>query len=171
MSGDPVHFVDEGDVRQAVLLVFDELRSRVATLLPEAEIEHVGSTSTPVALTKGDLDICVLVERSDFLEADRLLAEHFARNVGSDQTDSLSSFVDDSKAVAVGVQLVVRGGREDFFVRWRDLLRRSPDVLSAYNELKRQWHGRPHDGYRRAKSRFIESHLGLNRDEKDAGRG
>ncbi len=169
MSGELVEFVDEGEVRETVLLLFHELRIRVATLLRDARIEHIGSTSTPGAITKGDLDICVLVERSDFREADRILGEHFLRNVGSDQTESLSSFVDDSKAVPVGVQLVVSGGREDFFVRWRDLLRRSPEVLSAYNDLKRRWHSRPHDGYRRAKSLFIEGQLGLMRDGQDAG--
>jgi GrpB-like predicted nucleotidyltransferase (UPF0157 family) len=169
MSSGTVKFVEEAKVRETVLRVFDELRSGVAALLPDAEIEHVGSTSTPGALTKGDLDICVLVEQRDFPQADRILAEHFARNVGSDRTDSLSSFVDDSKAVPVGVQLVVRGGREDFFVRWRDLLRRSPQVLSAYNELKRRWHGRPYDSYRSAKSVFIEGQLELTRHGGDAG--
>jgi GrpB-like predicted nucleotidyltransferase (UPF0157 family) len=167
MSGGSVEFVDEREIRELVLRVLDELRSRVATLLPDASLEHIGSTSTPGAITKGDLDICVLVERSGFREADRILAEHFARNVGSYQTESLCSFVDDSKAVPVGVQLVVRGGSEDFFVQWRNLLRRSPEVLSAYNELKRQWHGRSHDSNRKAKSLFIEGRLGLMRNDAE----
>jgi GrpB-like predicted nucleotidyltransferase (UPF0157 family) len=172
MDSDPVEFVefvDEREVRETVLMVFDDLRVTLEKLLPSAEIEHIGSTSTPGAITKGDLDICVLVERSDFKNADGILGEHFARNDGSDRTESLSSFVDDSKAVPVGVQLVVRGGREDFFVRWRELLRGSPQVLRTYNELKRRWHGRSQESYRMEKSIFIERELQLSREGRDAG--
>ncbi|HXD21704.1 MAG TPA: GrpB family protein [Vicinamibacterales bacterium] len=159
MNTDSVEFVDGERIGSSVLSVFEELRITLEEVLPAAEIEHVGSTAIPGAVTKGDLDVCVLVDASAFREADRVLAERFARNVGSDQTESLSSFVDESKPVPVGVQLVVRGGTEDFFVRWRDLLRRSPQVLSDYNQLKRRWHGGSHEGYRAAKSTFIEDTL------------
>jgi GrpB-like predicted nucleotidyltransferase (UPF0157 family) len=106
------------------------------------------------------LDICVLVRQDAFARAERTLANRFRRNVGSDRTDSLSSFVDETAGdVPVGVQLVARGAQEDSFVRWRELLRRSPQLLEAYNDLKRQWHGARHDEYRIAKSRFIEEAL------------
>jgi GrpB-like predicted nucleotidyltransferase (UPF0157 family) len=101
----------------------------------------------------------VLVERSAFVAADRTLAHRFARNEGSDQTASLSSFVDGSWDVPVGVQLVARGGREDVFVRWRDRLGSSPALLDQYNDLKRRWHGRSPVDYRAAKSCFIEQAL------------
>ena len=159
MDTDCVEFVEEPRIRSTVTAVFDNLRSTLAALLPEARIEHIGSTSIPGAVTKGDLDICVQVERSAFQEADRILAGRFARNFGSHQTASLSSFVDNSWPVPVGVQLVVLGGDEDFFLRWRDLLRRSPEVLKQYDQLKRRWHGCPHAGYRAAKSKFIEETL------------
>jgi GrpB-like predicted nucleotidyltransferase (UPF0157 family) len=159
MTSSTVEFADESDIRAAVRVVFDDLRLTLAALLPEAAIEHIGATAVPGAVTKGDLDVCVLVNPGDFGEAERVLAGRFARNVGSDHTESLSSFIDDSKAVPVGIQLVARGGREDFFVRWRDLLRNSPRVLTAYNELKRRWQGRSHEGYRAAKSELIEREL------------
>ena len=154
-----MEFVDESKIRAIVLAVFEDLRVRLEELLPGARIEHVGATSVPGAVTKGDLDICVLVERDAFQGADRLLAEHFARNVGSDQTHSLSSFVVSSKPLPVGVQLVVSGGEGDLFVRWRDLLRRSPEVLKEYNQIKLRWHGGAHGDYRVAKSEFIEAAL------------
>jgi GrpB-like predicted nucleotidyltransferase (UPF0157 family) len=109
--------------------------------------------------TKGDLDICVLVEGSAFREADRILAERFARNVGSDRTASFSAFSDSRWPLAVGIQLVVRGGGEDVFLRWRDLLRCAPEVRKRYDELKRFWHGRSHEEYRAAKAKFIEDAL------------
>ena len=159
MNTDAVEFVDGEGIASRVLTLFEELRAMLAAVLPAAGIEHVGSTAIPGAVTKGDLDVCVLVDASAFREADRVLAERFARNVGSYQSESLSSFVDDSRPIPVGVQLVVRGGAEDFFVRWRDLVRRSPQVLSDYNQLKHEWHGGSHEGYRAAKSQFIEDTL------------
>jgi GrpB-like predicted nucleotidyltransferase (UPF0157 family) len=157
-----VTFVDEKAVRVLVLSVFEELRSTLRELLPDVQIEHIGSTSIPGSLTKGDLDVCVIVERSAFREADRVLAERFARNIGSHKTESFSSFVDDAARVPVGIQLAVRGGAEDFFVRWRELLARSTELVKEYNELKAAWHGRSHEGYREAKSRFIEARLGVS---------
>ena len=151
--------MNEGQVRAAVAEVLDGLCRELTKLLPAAAIEHVGSTSIPETVTKGDLDVCVLVDQTEFKVADGILAGHFARNIGSDQTESLSSFVDLSRRVPVGIQLVARGGAEDLFVRWRDLLRASPPLRDAYSDLKRRWHGRSHGEYRLAKSEFIERTL------------
>jgi GrpB-like predicted nucleotidyltransferase (UPF0157 family) len=160
MNPDFVEFVEERKIASRVLQVFDEIRILLEKVLPTGVgIEHIGATAVAGALTKGDLDICVLVDRNAFSEADAALATTFARNVGSDRTESLSSFVDNSRPFPVGVQLVVRGGNEDFFVCWRDFLRESPQVLNDYNQLKRRWHGRSHEGYRAAKSQFIEDLL------------
>ena len=159
MDADRVEFIDEPAIRSIVNAVFESLNATLTALLPDARIEHVGSTSIPGSVTKGDLDICVQVEQSAFSEADRILSERFARNVGSDQSASLSSFVDNALPVPVGVQLVALGGNEDFFLRWRDLLRSSPEILAQYDHLKRRWHGRSHAGYRKAKSTFIEQML------------
>ena len=159
MESSLVEFVNESDVRERVLEVFRGLRGVLEALLPGADIEHVGSTSVPGSVTKGNLDICVIVEPGVFEDADRLLGERFDRNIGSDKTESLSSFVDGSWTVPVGIQLVGRGGEEDFFVRWRELLRGSPRLLHAYNAMKGRWNGRSHDQYRIEKARFIEQVL------------
>jgi GrpB-like predicted nucleotidyltransferase (UPF0157 family) len=42
--------------------------------LPGARVEHVGSTAVPGSLTKGDLDICVIVEGGQFERASRVPA-------------------------------------------------------------------------------------------------
>jgi GrpB-like predicted nucleotidyltransferase (UPF0157 family) len=155
-----VVFVHETEIRESVCAAFDEMRAQLEELLPRARIEHVGSTSVPGSITKGDLDICVLVGPGAFESAEGVLANRFSRNAGSDRTDSFASFVAAAVGrIPVGIQLVLRGGQEDDFLRWRDLLRGSLQTLEAYNDLKRQWHGRPHDQYRRAKSRFIAGAL------------
>lgn len=146
-------------MRSEVQATYLLVSSSISRLLPASVVEHVGSTAVPGAWTKGDLDLCVIVEREGFAEADRVLSASFARNVGSLKTDSLSSFVDEQYRVPVGIQLVVSRGPYDFFVRWRDLLRAEPNILSAYNSLKQRWQGRGEEHYRTEKSAFIKSAL------------
>jgi GrpB-like predicted nucleotidyltransferase (UPF0157 family) len=50
------------DIQQAARAAYAEHRARIAEVLPNAEIEHVGATSVPGALTKGDVDLLVRVE-------------------------------------------------------------------------------------------------------------
>jgi GrpB-like predicted nucleotidyltransferase (UPF0157 family) len=159
MAADFVEFREEREFRQAALSVFEEVCREVGHLLPGAVVEHVGSTAIPGAVTKGDLDVCVLVDASAFSHADHLLGGRYTRNVGSHHSGTYSPFVDESKKIAVGIQLVVQAGPEDFFVLWRDTLRRSPDLLAQYNALKLRWQGRSHEGYRTDKSSFIEQVL------------
>ena len=169
MQSGTVQFVEETEVREAVCAAFESVRAVLEGMLPNARIEHIGSTAVPGSITKGDLDVCVLVRADAFARAERTLAQRFGRNVGSDRTDSFASFLDENAGdVPIGIQLVARGGAEDDFVRWRELLRRSPQVLEAYNDLKRHWHGGRHDEYRIAKARFIEDALSAS-PPTDAG--
>ncbi|MFE3575677.1 GrpB family protein [Lysinibacillus sp. NPDC059133] len=49
-------------------------------LLPEADIQHVGSTAIPDSVTKGDLDIQVRVSAEQFSIAVELLSNLYDRN-------------------------------------------------------------------------------------------
>jgi GrpB-like predicted nucleotidyltransferase (UPF0157 family) len=155
MGHHTVSFVREAEVREPVASVFGDLQAFLSEWLPRAEIEHVGATSVPGALTKGDLDICVRVESARFDEADRLLGERFARNADSEPMTGLSQFCDSIRNVDVGIQLVLRDGEADFFVRWRDMLRESPELRERYDELERRWNGLDRERYRADEARFI----------------
>jgi GrpB-like predicted nucleotidyltransferase (UPF0157 family) len=154
-----VRFQPEEAVRDAVALAYSEHAARLRSLLPYARIEHVGATAIPGSLTKGDLDICVIVDPERFAEADAVLGEHFARNNGSDRSTSFAAFVADGGAVPTGIQLAATGPEADTFLRWRDLLRRSRELREEYDRLKRLHEGGPMDAYRETKSRFIEDVL------------
>lgn len=151
-----VTFGDEADFREAAHRAYGEHRGALAALLPRARMEHVGSTAVPGSITKGDLDICVIVEPADFAEADALLGGRYRRNLGSIHTAEFAAFIVDGGAIDVGIQLVAAESRWDAFVRWRDLLRSDPEVLRAYDVLKRRYEGKPMDEYRAAKSEFID---------------
>jgi GrpB-like predicted nucleotidyltransferase (UPF0157 family) len=154
-----VVFGNEEDFRDAAQCAYDEQRRALGTLLPRARIEHVGSTAVPGSVTKGDLDICLIVEPAEFAQADALLARRCKRNLGSVHTTGFAAFTRDGGAIDVGIQLVAAGSEWDTFVRWRDLLRSDSVVRRAYDELKRRYNGRPMDEYRAAKSTFIDGVL------------
>lgn len=154
-----VSFAPERAFRDDVAAAYEEVGGALRALLPCACLNHVGSTSVPGSLTKGDLDVCVLVSAAAFADADAALARAYARNEGSDRTSTFSAFVADAHGVDVGIQLVVEGSTDDVFVAWRDLLNTNPELRAEYDALKRRFEGAPMDDYRAAKSAFIERHL------------
>jgi GrpB-like predicted nucleotidyltransferase (UPF0157 family) len=107
-------------------------------------------------LTKGDLDIVVRVTSGNFNQVDALLAARFARNEGSIRTADFSAFEDTSTDSHLGIQLTVIGGPDDFFHLFADALRRSPDLVSEYNALKRHYDCKEMADYRVAKDSFVE---------------
>ena len=58
------------EVRGPALAVLAAARARLAPLLPPHELELTGGSSVPGALTMGDVDLHLRVDRSDF---DRLV--------------------------------------------------------------------------------------------------
>ena len=161
-------FIAEATIREHAAAAFEQHQARLLALLPDAEIQHIGSTALPGALTKGDLDIVVRVSQADFDTAAATLAAHYERNTGSTRTASFASFKDDHADPPLGIQLVVRGSDLDDFCTFRDFLAAHPEYLAAYNRLKRAAHGQPMERYREQKSRFVEQMLRLAQREQAA---
>lgn len=155
----PFNLVDTQDAWQKAARLFDEARLQIADALPQADIRHVGATAVPGCLTKGDLDLVVRVPCDDFEQADRSLSRLYSRNDGSIRTSAFSAFEDASTDPHLGVQLVAVDGSHDFFHQFAEALRESPDLLQAYNDLKREYVGRDMSQYRRAKDAFVERTL------------
>src|ERR1700742_2958060 len=107
-------------------------------MLPGARIEHIGSTAVPGSLTKGDLDICVIVEGEEFERASGVLAARFAIHQPENWSATLASFTAPSEdGIDVGVQLVPAGSADErAFVGWRDRLRAHPHLRARHHELK-----------------------------------
>ena len=132
-SGERVNFVTEDSIRALTNAAFETHRRRLKSLLPEAEIQHVGSTAVPGSLTKGDLDIQLRVPAAKFHAADAALARYYERNVASTHSSTFSSFKDDRTNPPLGLQLTVIGGPEDKFCLLRDHLLAHPDANRSYN--------------------------------------
>ncbi len=133
------------------------LKGELIPVLPtSAQILHVGATSVPDCLTKGDLDLVVRVDGVDFPRARDVMDQCFTKNLGSVRDDHFASYAVDGRPLPIGIQLVVRGcAYDDFHVFW-ERLRASPSLRADYNALKRQWEGGEMEAYRAAKSAFID---------------
>lgn len=130
-------------------------------LLPDAEVEHVGATAVPGALTKGDVDVLVRVTERDFAEAVSILRKRYAIHQPHNWTRTLASFkTPDASDPPVGVQLVVAGSdADDFFGPFRDALINDPALLAEYNALKMGLDGLDYESYTERKGAFVENVL------------
>jgi GrpB-like predicted nucleotidyltransferase (UPF0157 family) len=57
-------FYEASEYQECTNRLFEIYRAKIILLLPTARIEHIGSSSVPGAISKGDLDIFVGVERT-----------------------------------------------------------------------------------------------------------
>lgn len=135
--------------------LYASLVGRLQPKLPQADIQHIGATAIPGCLTKGDLDLVVRVPEECFHHADDVLGSMFARNTGSVRSESFAAFEIENSEPHVGIQLVAINSSFDFFPHFRDALRQSPELVGAYNNLKKRYNGAPMQSYRDAKNDFV----------------
>jgi GrpB-like predicted nucleotidyltransferase (UPF0157 family) len=154
-----IALVREEEIRERVAAIFARRRAELEGMLPGARIEHVGSTAVPGSLTKGDLDICVIVSGEEFERASRVVADRFVVHQPENWSATLASFTAPSEdGIDVGVQLVPAGSADErHFVGWRDRLRGDPELRARYDELKRRHQTDGMDAYRAAKEQLIQA--------------
>ena len=156
-----VHFKPVEEIAAPLARAFESIRAEVLTLLPGADVEHIGASSIPGAITKGDLDVLVRVAPDGFDPAARALSARFDVHQPENWSPTFASFsAGEREGIPVGVQLAAAGSRDDRqFTFLRDLLRERPDLLERLNALKRSHDGGDAEAYWRAKQDLIESML------------
>lgn len=139
---------------------FEAVAAVLYARLPYAEVEHVGSTSVPECLTKGDVDLLVRVSVADFAQAQTALDRLLARSPRNEPTDSYTEYDYSNEGFSASVQLVTAGGFHDcHFHGLKAVLKSDPEALQLYNELKLRCDGGSMEDYRDAKEGLIESLL------------
>ncbi|MFF2858256.1 MULTISPECIES: GrpB family protein [unclassified Peribacillus] len=151
-----VNFFDNSLFYEKVKKTFYLHKKLIKEHLPEADVQHVGSTAVPNCLTKGDLDIQVRVTTEQFPMAVQTLSALYELNEGSVKTDSFRAFKDDSTVPPLGVQLNVINSEFDFFWKFRDVLLINDKYRKEYDDLKRNYEGKEMDEYREAKNEFFQ---------------
>lgn len=151
-----VNFINTEKLADVTERAYAEHKEIIRRVLPEADIQHVGSTAIPNSLTKGDLDIQVRVKVQHFPKAVEELSNLYDTNEGSVKTGDFRAFEDNSETPSLGVQLTVIGSEFDFFWKFRDVLIMNDDYRVEYDILKRKFGGRDMEEYRDAKDVFFE---------------
>ena len=149
-----VNFVKTTDISGKINALFKLEKQKLAALFPNADIEHVGGTSVPGSLSKGDLDINIRVRSEEFERTAETLKTLYEINQPENWSNGFASFKDDSRQL--GIQITVIGSPEDHFVAQREYLKNHPDAVFELNVLKEKFEGKDMDGYRKEKEKFFE---------------
>ncbi len=140
--------------------IFTLVADQISQLLPQAQIEHVGASSVPGAITKGDLDICIIVAPTSHERTVRALeSSGYVVKAGTLRTHELCMLLSSRTDLEVALQVVAKGSRFEFFMLFRDALRADPSLVQQYNQLKRNFASKGDERYRDEKAAFIESVL------------
>lgn len=141
---------------------FESNRARITAAVPDADIHHVGGTSSPGAVTKGDLDVQVRVAPERFDDAVDQLSALYERSKKNVWADGFATFEApaDRLAEPTAISVVAIGSAYDWCgaALW-ELLRADPDLLRRYNELKTRHDGGSWDDYEDAKGEFFRELL------------
>lgn len=152
--------------------LFRSLARRIRSQLGSARIEHIGSSAVAGVWSKGDLDIFVGVDPREFARAKTTLrGMGFVEKRRTLRNASLWPFTARGLPSEVGIQLVANGSMFEFFLTFRDLLRRDARLRSDYNRLKRSCSSLTPAAYRRTKARFITRTLSRARARAAFPRG
>lgn len=150
-----VHFKNQAEFTTLVEKMFEAEKNRIESVLPHAEVLHVGSTAIPGTLTKGDVDLQVRVLQTDFQTAVKQLHNFYQLNEGSIKTADFRAFEDDSQALPLGIQLTVIDSEYDFFWKFTQILNENENLRKAYDDLKLKFDGQSMAKYRQAKEAFF----------------
>lgn len=149
-----VHFVKTENISEKVNALFETEKAKLLELFPHADIQHIGGTSVPCTISKGDLDINVRVEQAEFDAVVERIKTIYEINQPNNWTAGFASFKDDSRDL--GIQVTAIGLLDDCFVTQRDYLREHPEKVIELNQLKERFEGKSMNEYRKEKRVFFE---------------
>ncbi len=137
--------------------VFEQQRIKLNKFMPFADIQHIGSTSIPNSVTKGDLDIVIRIPKDKFSESVELLKSIYEINQPENWKTTFASFKDETNlGIDFGAQLVIIDSELDDFTKLRDILINNSKLVEEYNSMKLKYEGKDMDKYRIAKSDFFQ---------------
>ncbi len=157
-----MELLESSEYQALACSVFEQVAKELSLLLPAARVEHVGASSVPGAISKGDLDICVVVAASGHPSTVKVLeASGYVVKADTLRTHELCMLLSPRKDLDVALQVVAEGSQFEFFMRFRDALRADPLLVEQYNQLKRNFASAGAESYRDEKAKFIEAVLRL----------
>ena len=152
---DIVHFYKSEEIFEKAAEIFAREKNVLDELIPNTDIQHVGSCAVPGAVGKFDVDIQIRVSRNEFESARAALENIYKSKHLELWMDEFAIFQNPDFSTDIDYVLTVIGGRYDDFSRTRDFLIANPKKLQEYNEMKMKYEGQPYHVYRTAKGKFL----------------
>lgn len=147
-------FYEANEYQDRINFLFELYKSKINSILPNARIEHIGSSSVPGAISKGDLDIFIGVEPKALEGAVIALGNiGFFEKENTLRTHELCML--ESNEPNIALQVVANNSKYEFFIEFRDALINCPELLGSYNQLKKNCLNCTEAEYRNIKSNFI----------------
>lgn len=136
---------------------FTEITTELFPVLLDAQFEHIGASSIPEAISKGDLDICIIVSSEAHPTTVGTL-ENMGYSIKTDtfRNPELCMLLSPRKDIDVALQVVAKDSQFEFFMRFRDILRANPALVKEYNQIKHDYVILGEQKYRDKKTEFIE---------------
>ena len=123
--------------QEVAVAAYEDAELLLSAILPDARIEHVGSSAIPGAYSRGGVDICVAAPRGAFDEALGVLCEagyvQRALDAGDHRRATLAAAHGD---VPLTLRLIESGSAHESLMRLRDALRADPTLLARYNAIR-----------------------------------
>lgn len=155
-------------IQKRISEIFLPLQKELKDLLPHARVEHIGASSIPGSVSKGDLDIFVGVPKDQFNSSlKKVTSIGFHEKKETLRTDTLCMLITDRYNYDVAIQLVANGAEQEDFIKFRDILRNSPQLLDEYNQIKIAAKDLPDHLYRDKKAAFIKKTLLIEKNMQD----
>ena len=147
------HLALSGGLADDARAVHREVSALLDRLNIPGTLELTGGSSTPGAITKGDIDLHLRVEPDTYVAVLARLDEALSRTNLDAWADTLAVFaVTGDRTVELAVTPIDSEHDRRFRVAW-ERLRSEPDLLREYNELKLSAFGTPQ--YDSVKSDFF----------------
>lgn len=152
-----VYFKPASNFLEVANQIFGEQKLRIIQLLSHVDVQHIGGTSIPNSITKGDLDLVVRIPKEEFKHSIEKLKSIYNINQPENWSDNFASFKDEKNlGIDFGAQLVIKDSKSDDFVRLRDILLENPELVEELNKLKMKYNGKSMDTYRKEKADFFD---------------
>lgn len=127
-------------MEQKYIELFQNIKKELFELLSEIpggfSIEHIGASSIPGALTKGDLDVCIITEKDLEIICNHL-KETYPVHHPELWTSEFAIFHFEKNNISIDIMLVLKNSQYDTFVAFRDILKNNPELVLEYNNLKK----------------------------------
>lgn len=148
--------VTSDKIKHKVEGMFLVVRRKIKTLVPQSQVIHVGGSSVPGLLTKGDLDIQVRVDIMDFPQVIASLGGEYVEHNQHLWTDYYAIFKDeDSFGEKIDILVTAKNYPEDVYHLYTKVLKKHPELVAEFNQIKQSFKEYHSFDYKQAKGEFF----------------